>query len=147
MIEVNCAAIPSELIESELFGHEKGSFTSANKQKKGKFEIANGGTIFLDEIGDMSLSAQAKVLRALQENKITKDEYKNKFKKFTWWIKEKVESMDGKLIDNPANFTECEKCGSLALVQWTPKYQKYFLGCSNYNGGKGCKWIKTIWIM
>ena len=72
MIEVNCAAIPSELIESELFGHEKGSFTSANKQKKGKFEIANGGTIFLDEIGDMSLSAQAKVLRALQENKITR---------------------------------------------------------------------------
>ena len=72
MVEVNCAAIPSELIESELFGHEKGSFTSANKQKKGKFEIANGGTIFLDEIGDMSLSAQAKVLRALQENKITR---------------------------------------------------------------------------
>jgi len=72
MIEVNCAAIPSELIESELFGHEKGSFTSANKQKKGKFEIANGSTIFLDEIGDMSLSAQAKVLRALQENKITR---------------------------------------------------------------------------
>jgi len=72
MIEVNCAAIPSELIESELFGHEKGAFTSANKQKKGKFEIANGGTIFLDEIGDMSLSAQAKVLRALQESKITR---------------------------------------------------------------------------
>ncbi len=72
MVEVNCAAIPSELIESELFGHEKGSFTSANKQKKGKFEIANGGTIFLDEIGDMSLSAQAKVLRALQESKITR---------------------------------------------------------------------------
>jgi len=72
IVEVNCAAIPSELIESELFGHEKGSFTSANKQKKGKFEIANGGTIFLDEIGDMSLSAQAKVLRALQENKITR---------------------------------------------------------------------------
>jgi len=72
MVEVNCAAIPSELIESELFGHEKGSFTSANKQKKGKFEIANGGTIFLDEIGDMSLSAQAKVLRALQENKISR---------------------------------------------------------------------------
>jgi len=72
IIEVNCAAIPSELIESELFGHEKGSFTSANKQRKGKFEIANGGTIFLDEIGDMSLSAQAKVLRALQENKITR---------------------------------------------------------------------------
>ena len=72
MVEVNCAAIPSELIESELFGHEKGSFTSANKQKKGKFEIANGGTIFLDEIGDMSLSAQAKVLRALQESKINR---------------------------------------------------------------------------
>ena len=72
IVEVNCAAIPSELIESELFGHEKGSFTSANKQKKGKFEIANGGTIFLDEIGDMSLSAQAKVLRALQENKISR---------------------------------------------------------------------------
>lgn len=71
-IEVNCAAIPSELIESELFGHEKGSFTSAYKQRKGKFEAANGGTIFLDEIGDMSLSAQAKVLRALQENKITR---------------------------------------------------------------------------
>jgi len=72
MIEVNCAAIPSELIESELFGHEKGSFTSAHKQKKGKFEIADEGTIFLDEIGDMSLSAQAKVLRALQESKITR---------------------------------------------------------------------------
>ena len=72
MIEVNCAAIPSELIESELFGHEKGSFTSAHKQKKGKFEIADEGTLFLDEIGDMSLSAQAKVLRALQENKITR---------------------------------------------------------------------------
>jgi len=72
MIEVNCAAIPSELIESELFGHEKGSFTSAHKQKKGKFEIADEGTIFLDEVGDMSLSAQAKVLRALQENKITR---------------------------------------------------------------------------
>lgn len=71
-IEVNCAAIPSELIESELFGHEKGSFTSAIKQKKGNFELANGGTLFLDEIGDMSLSAQAKVLRALQENKITR---------------------------------------------------------------------------
>jgi len=69
-IEVNCAAIPSELIESELFGHEKGSFTSAIKQHKGKFEQANGGTLFLDEIGDMSLSAQAKVLRALQENKV-----------------------------------------------------------------------------
>jgi len=71
-VEVNCAAIPSELIESELFGHEKGSFTSAIKQRIGKFEQANGGTLFLDEIGDMSLSAQAKVLRALQENKITR---------------------------------------------------------------------------
>ena len=71
-IEVNCAAIPSELIESQLFGHEKGSFTSAIKQRKGDFEQANGGTLFLDEIGDMSLSAQAKVLRALQENKITR---------------------------------------------------------------------------
>lgn len=72
LVEVNCAAIPSELIESELFGHEKGSFTSAVKQRIGKFEQANGGTLFLDEIGDMSLSAQAKVLRALQENKITR---------------------------------------------------------------------------
>ena len=71
-VEVNCAAIPSELIESELFGHEKGSFTSAIKQRKGNFEIADKGTLFLDEIGDMSLSAQAKVLRALQENKITR---------------------------------------------------------------------------
>lgn len=71
-IEINCAAIPSELIESELFGHEKGAFTSAIKQRKGKFEQADGGTLFLDEIGDMSLSAQAKVLRALQENKITR---------------------------------------------------------------------------
>ncbi len=71
-VEVNCAAIPSELIESELFGHEKGAFTSAHKQRKGKFEQAEGGTIFLDEIGDMSLSAQAKVLRALQEKKITR---------------------------------------------------------------------------
>ncbi len=71
-IEVNCAAIPSELIESQLFGHEKGSFTSAIKQRNGDFELANGGTLFLDEIGDMSLSAQAKVLRALQENKITR---------------------------------------------------------------------------
>lgn len=72
MVEVNCAAIPSELIESELFGHEKGAFTSAVKQRQGKFELANKGTLFLDEIGDMSLSAQAKVLRALQENKITR---------------------------------------------------------------------------
>jgi len=72
LIEVNCAAIPSELIESELFGHVKGSFTGANKDRAGKFEAANGGTIFLDEIGDMSLSAQAKVLRALQENKISR---------------------------------------------------------------------------
>ncbi len=72
IVEVNCAAIPSELIESELFGHEKGSFTGAYKQKIGKFEQANGGTIFLDEIGDMSLSAQAKVLRALQESKIVR---------------------------------------------------------------------------
>lgn len=71
-VEVNCAAIPSELIESELFGHEKGSFTSAIKQRIGKFEQANGGTLFLDEIGDMSLSAQSKVLRALQENRITR---------------------------------------------------------------------------
>jgi len=71
-VEVNCAAIPSELIESELFGHEKGAFTSAIKQRVGKFEQADGGTLFLDEIGDMSLSAQAKVLRALQENKITR---------------------------------------------------------------------------
>ena len=70
MIEVNCAAIPSELIESELFGHVKGAFTSANKDRAGKFEAANKGTIFLDEVGDMSLSAQAKVLRALQENKV-----------------------------------------------------------------------------
>lgn len=70
MIEVNCAAIPSELIESELFGHVKGAFTNANKDRAGKFEAANGGTIFLDEVGDMSQSAQAKVLRALQENKI-----------------------------------------------------------------------------
>ena len=72
IVEVNCAAIPSELIESELFGHEKGAFTSAVKQRIGKFEQANGGTLFLDEIGDMSLSAQAKVLRALQESKITR---------------------------------------------------------------------------
>ena len=72
IIEVNCAAIPAELIESELFGHEKGAFTSAVKQRIGKFEQANGGTLFLDEIGDMSLSAQAKVLRALQENRITR---------------------------------------------------------------------------
>lgn len=71
-VEVNCAAIPSELIESELFGHEKGSFTSAIKNRTGKFELADGGTLFLDEIGDMSLSAQAKVLRAIQEKKITK---------------------------------------------------------------------------
>ncbi len=71
-IEVNCAAIPAELIESQLFGHEKGSFTSAIKQKKGDFELADSGTLFLDEIGDMSLSAQAKVLRALQENKIVR---------------------------------------------------------------------------
>ena len=72
MVEVNCAAIPAELIESELFGHEKGSFTSAHKQRIGKFEQANGGTLFLDEIGDMSQSAQAKVLRALQESKISR---------------------------------------------------------------------------
>lgn len=72
MVEVNCAAIPSELIESELFGHEKGAFTSAVKQRKGKFETADGGTLFLDEVGDMSLKAQAKVLRALQEHKITR---------------------------------------------------------------------------
>ena len=72
IVEVNCAAIPSELIDSELFGHEKGSFTSAHKQRIGKFELAHGGTLFLDEIGDMSLSAQAKVLRALQESKITR---------------------------------------------------------------------------
>ena len=72
LIEVNCAAMPGELIESELFGHEKGAFTSAIKQKLGKFELANGGTLFLDEIGDMSLSAQAKVLRALQESRITR---------------------------------------------------------------------------
>lgn len=72
MIELNCAAIPSELIESELFGHEKGAFTSAVKQRIGKFELADGGTLFLDEIGDMSTSAQAKVLRALQEGKITR---------------------------------------------------------------------------
>lgn len=72
LVEVNCAAIPSELIESELFGHEKGAFTSAVKQRIGKFELAHNGTLFLDEIGDMSLSAQAKVLRALQENKITR---------------------------------------------------------------------------
>ncbi|TQD37753.1 sigma-54-dependent transcriptional regulator [Haloflavibacter putidus] len=72
MVEVNCAAIPSELIESELFGHVKGAFTSANKDRAGKFEAANGGTIFLDEVGDMSLSAQAKVLRALQEKKISR---------------------------------------------------------------------------
>lgn len=70
LVEVNCAAIPSELIESELFGHVKGAFTSAVKDRAGKFEAANGGTIFLDEIGDMSLSAQAKVLRALQESRI-----------------------------------------------------------------------------
>ena len=72
IVEVNCAAIPSELIESELFGHTKGSFTGAHKDKAGKFELANKGTLFLDEIGDMSLSAQAKVLRALQENRITR---------------------------------------------------------------------------
>jgi two-component system nitrogen regulation response regulator NtrX len=80
LIEVNCAAIPSELIESELFGHEKGAFTSAIAQRKGKFELAEGGTLFLDEIGDMSLSAQAKVLRALQENKITRVGGEKEFK-------------------------------------------------------------------
>ena len=72
MVSINCAAIPSELIESELFGHEKGAFTSAIKQRKGKFELACDGTLFLDEIGDMSLDAQAKVLRALQEQRITR---------------------------------------------------------------------------
>lgn len=72
LVEVNCAAIPAELIESELFGHEKGAFTSAIKQRIGKFEQAHGGTLFLDEIGDMPLSAQAKVLRALQENRVTR---------------------------------------------------------------------------
>jgi DNA-binding NtrC family response regulator len=72
MVEVNCAAIPAELIESELFGHKKGSFTGAVKDRAGKFEVANGGTLFLDEVGDMSLSAQAKVLRALQEGRITR---------------------------------------------------------------------------
>ena len=72
LVEVNCAAIPSELIESELFGHEKGSFTSAIKQHKGKFEQADGGTLFLDEVGDMSLAAQAKVLRVLQEKKLSR---------------------------------------------------------------------------
>jgi transcriptional regulator with GAF, ATPase, and Fis domain len=72
LVEVNCAAIPPDLIESELFGHEKGAFTSAFATRKGKFELAEGGTLFLDEIGDMSLSAQAKVLRALQESKITR---------------------------------------------------------------------------
>ena len=71
-VEVNCAAIPSELIESELFGHERGAFTSAIKQRRGKFEQADGGTLFMDEIGDMSLAAQAKVLRALQENRISR---------------------------------------------------------------------------
>ena len=71
-VEVNCAAIPSELIESELFGHERGAFTSAIKQRKGKFEQADGGTLFMDEIGDMSLAAQAKVLRALQESRISR---------------------------------------------------------------------------
>ena len=71
-VEVNCAAIPKDLIESELFGHEKGAFTSAVKQRKGKFEQASGGTLFLDEVGDMGLDAQAKVLRALQENKISR---------------------------------------------------------------------------
>ena len=71
-VEVNCAAIPSELIESELFGHERGAFTSAVKQRKGKFEQADGGTLFMDEIGDMSLAAQAKVLRALQESRISR---------------------------------------------------------------------------
>lgn len=71
-MEINCAAIPSELIESELFGHEKGAFTSAIKQRKGKFEQADGGTLFMDEVGDMSLSAQAKVLRALQEKRISR---------------------------------------------------------------------------
>ncbi len=72
LIKVNCSALPETLFESELFGHEKGSFTSAHKQRKGKFELANDGTLFLDEIGDMSLNAQAKMLRALQENKITR---------------------------------------------------------------------------
>ena len=72
LVEVNCASIPTELIESELFGHEKGSFTSAVKQRIGKFEQAHGGTLFLDEIGDMSMAAQAKVLRAIQEGKITR---------------------------------------------------------------------------
>jgi transcriptional regulator with GAF, ATPase, and Fis domain len=72
LVEVNCASIPSELIESELFGHEKGSFTSAIKQRIGKFEQAHGGTLFLDEIGDMSMAAQAKVLRAIQEGRITR---------------------------------------------------------------------------
>src|SRR5207248_5214502 len=69
-VKLNCAAIPSELIESELFGHEKGSFTGATRERRGKFEQAHGGTLFLDEIGDMTLSAQAKVLRVLQENEI-----------------------------------------------------------------------------
>ncbi len=76
---------------------------------------------------------------------ISENEYVVKFKRFTWWIKEKVESINGYLIDNPANYTHCKTCGNLSLVQWTPKYQKYFIGCSNFKNG--CKWIKTIWIM
>ena len=78
-------------------------------------------------------------------DEISENEYIVKFKRFTWWIKEKVESINGYLIDNPANYTHCKKCGNLSLVQWTPKYQKYFIGCSNFKNG--CKWIKTIWIM
>tara|TARA_A100001011_G_C14044973_1_gene729397 strand:+ start:133 stop:672 length:540 start_codon:yes stop_codon:yes gene_type:complete len=80
-----------------------------------------------------------------KNNVISKDEYKIKFKRFTWWIKEKVESIDGYLVDNPANYTECKKCGNLSLIQWTPKFQKYFIGCSNYSSG--CNWVKTIWIL
>ena len=84
-----------------------------------------------------------KALKDFQENKITKDEYKNKFKKFTWWIKEKVESIDGKLIDNPTRYIDCPDCGHLTLVIWSPKNQRYFLGCSEFHNG--CAWAKSIW--
>jgi len=85
-------------------------------------------------------------LKELKKGSISKNEYEKKFKQFTWWIKEKVEENGGYLIDNPANYINCPKCKSLTLVLWTPKYNRYFLGCSEFRSGSGCSWAKTIWV-
>jgi len=133
-------------LEEQLYNSVSGPYKSGDSKyfKKFKDKFPKELESKLKELSEKKYTTNI-AYNDFKNKKISKDEYKIKFKKFTWWIKEKVENMGGKLVDNPANYIECEECGNLTLVQWTPKFQKYFLGCSNFKNG--CSWVKTIWIM